>query len=172
MKQDPERNATTPVGWHFWVGRTKADIDQRAKDAGERVINVQVASTDPLLFNAVMVENEGPYARTGGWSYGTEADVTATMNAQKARLIDLEPYSIGSKRFFAYVWVRNDGDAGKRWHWNYDLTVDQVTDEINKHKIRLIDLHSYLVGIGQRRYSYIGLRMKASMPRHGGGTRM
>ena len=157
MKQDPERNATTPVGWHFWVGRTKADIDQRAKDAGERVINVQVASTAPLLFNAVMVQNEGPYERTGGWSHGTEAEVTSTINAQKGRLIDLEPYTVNGKRFFAYVWVRNDGEASKRWHWNYDLTEAQVTDEINKHKIRLIDLHTYLINLGQRRYSYIGI---------------
>jgi len=157
MKQDPERNATTPVGWHFWLHRSKADIDQLAKNAGERVINVQVSSTNPLLFNAVMVENEGPYARTGGWSQGSEAEVTATINAEKGRLIDLEPYTVNGQRLFAYVWVRNDGEAGKRWHWNYDLTVDQVTDEINKHKIRLIDLHTYLISISQRRYSYIGI---------------
>jgi hypothetical protein len=70
--------------------------------------------------------------------------VTATINAEKDRLIDLELYTVNGQRFFACVWVLNDGGAGKRWHWNYDLTVDQVTDEINKHKIRLIDLHSYL----------------------------
>jgi len=156
MKEDPERNATTPIGWHFWIGRSKVDIDQLAHNAGERVINVQVNSTSPLLFNTVMIKNDGPYARTGGWSHGTEAEVTATLNAGKGRLIDLEPYTVNGQRHFAYVWVRNEGEAGKGWHWNYDLTVDQVTDEINKYNIRLIDLHTYIVN-GQRRYSYIGI---------------
>jgi len=62
--QDPERNAAAPIGWHFWVGHTKAQIDQLAKDAGERVINVHARSAGPLLYNAVLVENTGVYART------------------------------------------------------------------------------------------------------------
>jgi hypothetical protein len=156
MTQDPERNATAPTGWHFWIGRSKSDIDQLAQNADERVVNVQVSSTSPLLFNAVMVKNEGPYARKGGWSHGTEAEVTAAINTQKGRLIDLDPFTVSGQRHFAYVWVRNEGDAGKGWHWNYDLTVDQVTDEINKFKIRLIDIQAYIVS-GQRRYSYIGI---------------
>src|SRR5262245_30971654 len=86
--QDPERNSTTPTGWHFWVNRTKAEIDQLAQDAGERVINVQVVSTNPLLFTAVMVKNTGPYHRISGWSYGTEADVTNAINNHYGRLID------------------------------------------------------------------------------------
>ena len=156
MKEDPERNATTPTGWHFWICRSKAEIDQLAKNAGERVVNVQLTSSNPLLFNAVMVNNSGPYARTGGWSYGTEADVTTKINAEKGRLINLAPYTVNEQRHFAYVWVRNEGDAAKGWHWNYDLTVDQVTGEINKYKVRLIDLHSYTVN-GQCLYSYIGI---------------
>ena len=156
MTEDPERNATTLTGWHFWTGRSKAEIDQLAKNAGERIVNVQLTSSNPLLFNAVMVNNSGPYARTGGWSYGTELDVTTTINAEQGRLINLAPYTVNQQRHFAYVWVRNEGAAAKGWHWNYDLTVDQVTAEINKYKIRLIDLHSYTVN-GQRRYSYIGI---------------
>jgi hypothetical protein len=154
--QDPERNAAVPTGWHVWIRQSKADIDQLALNAGERVVNVQVASTSPLLFTAVMVKNIGPYARTGGWSYGSEADVTNKLNAEQARLIDLEPYTVNGQRRFAYVWVKNTSDAAKGWHWNYDLTLDGVTDEINKYGVRLIDLDTYVVN-GQRRYSYIGI---------------
>ena len=153
---DPERNATAPVRWHFWVGQTKAKIDQLAANAGERVVDVNVDSVSPLRFSAVLVRNAGPYARTGGWSFGTEADVTNKLNAEQGRLIDLEPFTFFGKRMFAYVWVRNSGTAGKAWHWNYDLKVNQVVAEINKKKVRLIDLSSYLVN-GKRRYSYIGI---------------
>ena len=153
---DPERNATAPTRWHFWVGQTKAQIDQRAQSAGERVVDVNVDSVAPLRFSAVLVRNVGPYARTGGWSYGTEADVTDKINAEHGRLIDLEPFTFFGKRMFAYVWVKNTGSAGKAWHWNYDLSVNQVVSEINKHKVRLVDLGSYVVN-GHRRYSYIGV---------------
>jgi ABC-type glycerol-3-phosphate transport system substrate-binding protein len=104
--QDPERNATTPTGWHFWVGQSKAKIDQLANSSSERVVDVNVDSVSPLRFSAVLVRNSGPYARTGSWSYGSEADVTNTMNAKKARLIDLEPYTYLGQRRFAYVWVK------------------------------------------------------------------
>ena len=114
MKEDPERNATTPTSWHFWIGRSKADIDQLAKNAGERVVNVQVTSTNPLQFNAVMVNNSGAYARTGGWSYGSEADVTATINAEQGRLINLAPYTVNGQRHFAYVWVTEPGRCRQR----------------------------------------------------------
>jgi len=154
--EDPERNATTPIGWHFWTGRSKEEIDQLAQNSGERVINVQVDSTSPLRFSVVMVKNTGLYARTGDWAYGSEADVTNKLNAEKGRLIDLEPCAVNGQRRFAYVWVKNTGAAAKAWHWNYDLTVDQVTDEINKYRVRLIDLDTYVVN-GQRRYSYIGI---------------
>lgn len=154
--QDPERNATTPTRWHFWVGQTKAKIDQLAKKSGERVVDVNVDSVTPLRFSAVLVRNSGPYARTGGWSFGSEADVTNKINSEQGRLIDLEPFTLFGKRFFAYVWVRNNGDAGKAWHWNYDLTVKQVVAEIKKHKVRLVDLGTYVAN-GKRRYSYIGI---------------
>jgi hypothetical protein len=154
--QDPERNATTPTSWHIWVDQTKAQIDQLALNAGERVVDVNVTSTNPLLFSAVMVKNTGVYARTGGWSYGTEADVTNTINAQQGRLIDLDPINVNGQRRFAFAWVKNVGDAAKGWHWNYDLTVDQVTNEINQYGIRLIDLDTYVVN-GQQLYSYIGI---------------
>ena len=154
--QDPERNATTPTRWHFWVGQKKSKLDELAQSAGERVVDVNVDSVTPLRFSAVLVRNSGTYSRTGGWSFGSEADVTKKINAEQGRLIDLEPFTLFGKRFFAYVWVKNSGVAGKGWHWNYDLTVKQVVAEINKHKVRLIDLATYVVN-GKRRYSYIGI---------------
>ncbi len=154
--QDPERNATTPTGWHFWVGQTKAQIDKLADQAGERVVDVNVDSVSPLRFSAVLVRNTGAYARIGGWSYGSEGAVTNKIKATKGRLIDLEPYTDQGKRRFAYAWVKNSGDSGKGWHWNYDLSLKGVIKEINKYKVRLIDLSSYVVD-GKRLYSYIGI---------------
>ena len=133
-------------------------------------MDVNVDSVSPLRFSAVLVRNTGAYARIGGWSYGSEGAVTNKIKATKGRLIDLEPYTDQGKRRFAYVWVKNSGDSGKGWHWNYDLSVKGVIKEINKYKVRLIDLSSYVVD-GKRRYSYIGIDNRGRRREaRGGGT--
>ena len=110
--QDPERNATTPTRWHFWVGQ-KSRRSTSSPERRGRVVDVNVDSVTPLRFSAVLVRNSGTYARTGDWSFGSEADVTKKINAEQGRLIDLEPFTLFGKRFFAYVWVKNSGVAGK-----------------------------------------------------------
>ena len=154
--QDPERNATTPTGWHFWVGQTKAQIDKRAKDASERVVDVNVDSVVPLRFSAVLVRKLGPLrshgrlvVRVGGRR--DEEDQRRAGPPDRPRALHGR-----GKRRFAYAWIENTGSAAKGWHWNYDLTVKGVTKEINKYKVRLIDLDTYVVN-GKRRYSYIGI---------------
>ena len=104
------------------------------------------------------MRNTGPYARTWSWWFDRDENgVKERVDALKSRIVDLEAYTVGGKRRFAFVMVSNTGAAAKGWWWNYDLTASQVTDDINKHKIRLIDLDSYLVN-GQRRYSYVGIK--------------
>jgi hypothetical protein len=154
---DVERDATAPTSWHYWVGKSKAEIDRLARAAGDRVVNIQVRALSPgPRFNAVTVKNTGPYGRVGGWSYGSEASVTAKIKAERGRLIDIEPYTVDGRRAFAYVWVKNEGAAAKEWYWGYDMTLDQVAAAISRQRIRLIDLESYVVA-GKRRYAYVGI---------------
>jgi Beta-lactamase enzyme family/Bacterial tandem repeat domain 1 len=154
---DPERNLSKPTGWQWWKNRSEAQVND-LRSAGWRLTDVEVESLAPYRFTGAFVRNSGPYGRKGGWWYGKTADqVVALTKGEDRRLIDLEPYTVAGKRRFAIVTVRNEGEAAKGWWWNYDLTAAQVTDDINEHKIRLIDLDTYVVG-GQRRYSYVGIK--------------
>ena len=167
--QDPERNATTPTGWHFWVGQTRAQIDSsRTRRESESWTSTSTRSV-PVRFSAVLVRNTGTYARIGGWSYGSEGAVTNKIKATKGRLIDLEPFTSQGKRRFAYVWVKNSGRLRQGLALELRPPVKGVIKEINKYKVRLIDLSTYVVD-GKRRYSYIGIAIRASTRRRGGGT--
>lgn len=156
---DPERNSTVPTGWQWWQFQTSPQLKQHAKDAGERVIDIEVDRASPPRFSAALVQNSGVYKRQGGdWRFSfTEDEVIRHVEANHKRIIDLERYSSNGKTLFAFVTVPNTGASKKGWWWNYDLTADQITDDINEHKIRLIDLDSYVVN-GKRRYSYVGIK--------------
>ena len=154
---DPERNLSTPTGWQWWKNRSEAQVNA-LRAAGWRLTDVEVERRAPYRFTGAFVHDSGPYARKGGWWYGKSRDqVVALTKGAGRRLIDLEPYTVGGKRRFAIVTVRNEGEAAKGWWWNYDLTAAQVRADIDKHGIRLIDLDTYVVG-GQRRYSYVGIK--------------
>ena len=157
---DPERNGTSVTGWHWRLNQSKEALSSFAQEQGERVFSIEVESVSPERFSAVLVKNTGAYARSGGWTSDlSAAAVIQKMKDVNGRIIDLEPYTKGGARRFAVIWVANTGAAQKGWWWNYDLTVSQVTGDINKHKIRLVDLDTYLVN-GQRRYSYVGIGNK------------
>ena len=74
---DPERNATTPTGWHWWYGQSEAQVKQHYKDDGERIIDLEVQSTSPYRFAVATVRNTGAYARGWYWYYGLTADAVA-----------------------------------------------------------------------------------------------
>lgn len=154
---DPERNLSTPTGWQWWKHRSEAQINTLRAD-GWRLTDIEVEQTGPHRFTAAFVRNTGAYQRSGGWWFGKSRDqVVALTKDQGRRLIDLEPYTVDGKRRFAIVTVPNSGQSAKGWWWNYDLTAAQVKADIDQHKIRLIDLDTYVVG-GKRRFSYVGIK--------------
>lgn len=158
--QDPDRNSAAVTGWHWWHGRSEDQLNALRKKYGERIVDLEVESQDPVRFTAALVRNKGVYKRSWSWWFGyDEAGVKGKIKELGGRIVDLEPYTVNGKRRFAFLLVRNSGEAKKGWWWNYDLTPSQVTDGINQHKIRLIDLDTYVVN-GDRRYSYVGIRNK------------
>jgi len=155
--RDPDRDNTTPVGWHWWKSRSEAQINEM-RAAGERLIDIEWSPTTAGTFDVVLVSNSGVYKRADGWWFGqTRDEVVAKTKEHNGRITDLEPYTVGGQRRFAFTMIRNEGEAAKGWWWNYDLTPQQVTDDIDKHGIRLVDLDAYLVD-GQLLYSYVGIK--------------
>ncbi len=81
----------------------------------------------------------------------------AKVGETNGRITDLRPYTVNGQRRFAFALIRNEGDAAKSWWWNVDLTPQQVTNDINKLGIRLVDLAGYDVN-GKTLYSYVGIK--------------
>jgi hypothetical protein len=155
--QDPDRESTTPTSWHWWRDRTEDQINT-FRHNGERLIGLELSPSDAGKFDAVLVQNSGTYQRSDGWWFGfTHDQVVAKVAENNGRITDLRPYTVNGQRRFAFTLIRNEGDAAKSWWWNYDLTPQQVTNDINLHGIRLVDLDAYEVN-GKTLYSYVGIK--------------
>ncbi len=143
-----------PTSWWFYTGIDATQVGSYLTANAARLTDIEVQSVSggAPTFTVRMVRNSGAYAATGGWwwYYGlTAAQVTAYINANTARLIDLEPYDIGGGNIrFAAVMVRNSGTAARSWWWYYGQTSAQITALLPGR--RLIDLDSYGTGANKR----------------------
>jgi hypothetical protein len=160
--EDPERNSSTPAAWSWWRGQSPSELEHKEKAYGQRVISINADGPLGTTFSAALVRNTGSYKRDGDWFHNKTADqVVALTDGKKRRLVDLEPYRRFGKLRFAGVTVPNTSESGKWWWWNYDLSAMQVENDINKHRIRLVDLAVYQRG-GQRRFAYVGIKNEGS----------
>lgn len=143
-----------PTGWWFYTGITEAQVNSLLATNGARLTDIEVQSVSAGVprFTVRMVRNSGSYAAVGGWwwYYGlTAAQVATYINANSARLIDLEPYAIGGGQIrFAVVMVRNTGTAARTWWWYHGVSSAFIGSNLTGR--RLIDLDSYGTGANKR----------------------
>lgn len=142
-----------PTGWWFYTGVSPTQVSDNLAAKGARLTDIEVQSVSsgvPTL-TVRMVKNSGAYAVSGWWWYYglTAADVTTKLNANSARLIDLEPYDIGGGNIrFAAVMVSNTGSAARSWWWYFGKTSSEISALLPGR--RLIDLDSYGTGSAKR----------------------
>ncbi|MCU0968946.1 MAG: serine hydrolase [Rubrivivax sp.] len=155
-----DQNINTPTSWWVYYGVTPSQIGTYLGSNGARLTELKVESVSSGVprFTVRMVRNSGSYAATGGWwwYYGlTAAQVSSYINANGARLIDIEPYDIGGGNIrFAVVMVKNSGSAARAWWWYHGVTSSQISSFLSANNARLIDLDNYNTSSG-RRYAAI-----------------
>lgn len=145
------RVSSTPTGWWHLYGATEAQITNLINTEGARLVDLEVASTGPILFNATFVHNSGDQAVSGWWWYYgvTVADITNYLNANQARLIDLRRYDDAGQTKFACVMVNNTGAEARGWWWLVGASPTDITNLINANTARLIGLSSYATSVGR-----------------------
>ncbi|GEM_PF-1270434 len=154
-----DQSINTPTGWWTYVNQSPAQVGALVTSLGARITEIQVeslASGEPRM--AVrLVKNSGAYAATGGWWWYlglTTAQITSFLNANSARLIDVEPYDIGGGNIrYAVVMVSNAGSAARSWWYLTGASSADISAQVAQNR-RLIDLDSFVVG-GVRKYSAV-----------------
>ena len=97
---------------------------------------------------------------TAWWVYTgqTAAQVSSTITADNARIIDIQVDSVSPSPKFTVTYVHNTGAYAKTWWWYYGMTVTQVSSFITTNNARLISVKAYDAGAGQIRYAVVMIR--------------
>ena len=154
----PDRSSNTPTGWLWYLGASSTTINTATND-GFRLIDIERTSSN--VFDAVLVQNSGTYAKTGQVWYQAQTSTALgdSLTANNRRLIDLEPYDSGGgvTRFYATA-IPNTGADAAGWGWLFGVTPTQITDWVNNNPtpLRLIDIDSYVMN-GTRVYSAVAV---------------
>ena len=154
-----DHSVNVPTGWWTYTNVSAASIGTYLSQNNARLTEVKVygVSNGTPTFSVRMVANSGAYAVPGWWWYYglTAADVTAKVNANTARLIDLQPYDAGGGTIrYAAVMVSNTGSAARAWSYLMGVSTSQISTQITNSGHRLIDLDSYVEG-GVKKYSAV-----------------
>lgn len=145
-----DRDRQTPTGTFWAPGQSAAEVTTLIND-GWRLTDLEIESTSPWRFTVTAVPNSGAYAKAWWYTYGvTQAQLSATLATNNARLIDVETYDDNGTIRYAAIMISNTGADAKAWWWFVNQTSAQVTTNVNANNGRLTCLDRYSTGAGDR----------------------
>jgi hypothetical protein len=126
------------------------------------VPNVQVAvgsppidpSTSSVIVSSDDRENTTP---TAWWVFSgqTVSDITTTLSANNARIVDIYLEAVATPRRFTVAYVSNTGLYAKSWWWYFDVDEAALNSALTANNARLTSLKAYDIGGGQIRFAAV-----------------
>jgi hypothetical protein len=142
------------AGSAFFWDKTQAQLETLLNGASGRLIELERydAGGGVIKYAGVYVPNTGATARAWGWLPGrTKSEIQSWASANNQRIIDLDSYGSGSSRRWNAVLVANTGADYKRWDWDVDQTLAQVSSRLATFSGRLVKIERQADG----KYSYV-----------------
>jgi hypothetical protein len=138
----------------FTWDKTQAQLESLLNSASGRLIELERydAGSGNIRYAAVYVPNTGATSRAWGWLPGrTKSEIVNWATANNQRIIDLDTYGSGSSRRWNAVLVANTGNDYKRWDWDVNLTLSQVSSRLSSFQGRLVKIERQSDG----KYSFV-----------------
>lgn len=154
--QTDDHSINMPTDWWTYENLTPQQLTDRIAEHGARIVGLEVTAVTGAgepRFTARLVHDSGAYAVPGwGWYYDqTPEQITALINANSARLIELERYDRGGGQIrYALVMVPNTGKMARGWSYLLGVTRAQIAAHIAATGARPIDLDAYGRGTSMR----------------------
>jgi Beta-lactamase/Polyglycine hydrolase-like, structural repeat len=138
--------------WWWYHDLDAQQVADKLEKHKTRLLSIDPYMVDgKLRFAAVMVPNSGQQAVDWWWYYDlTPQQLSAKLGAHKARLVDIKRYRHGDLVRYAAIMVSNQGAKASTWWWYLDQTAAQVSQRIDQHKARLLDMERYGTGANER----------------------
>ena len=128
--------------WYFGEPVTIAFIEEKLEEHGARILDLETYQLDgQQRFAVVMVPNDGADAKDWWWYVNADiAFLSDQINANQARIVDLDVYEIGGTTYYSAVMLRNVGADYKDWWWYVGAGHDFIVEKLEEHEARIVDL--------------------------------
>ncbi|MCA8963563.1 MAG: serine hydrolase [Planctomycetes bacterium] len=131
------------TGWWWYTGLTATQVSLNLATNNARLIDLEPYDdgNGNVRFACIMVDNTGANNKAWWWYYNTTTSSLVTQtNANNARLVDLDTYTIGATTYYSGVMIANTGADYRQWWWYLNATGAQIGNYINTNNARLYDL--------------------------------
>ena len=155
-----DHSINTRTEWWTYANQTPQQLSDKLAEHGARLAALEVnavTNAGEPRFTARLVPNRGAYAVPGwSWYYDQSPEqITALINANTSRIIELERYDRGGGQIrYAVVMVSNSGAAARGWSYLMGVTRGQLGNHISASGHRPVDLDVYGSG-NARRYNAV-----------------
>lgn len=162
-KEPSGKFSRVATGSTSFLGWTPLSLVTMLNSQNQRIVDLHVTSTNPLLFTGAAVTNSGVYSINSPWFYDKLASELAGLsNGGTRRPVTLTGYLSGGQVKYAMVMVDNTGANARATSTFADISLSSLTTFLNNNAVRLIDMSTWLDGSGNRHYSAITIANSGS----------
>ncbi len=128
--------------WYFGEPVTLEFIEEKLEEHEARILDLETYVLDgQQRFAVVMVPNSGADAKAWWWYVNADVEfLIDQVDANEARIVDLDVYDIGATTYYSAVMIRNTGPDYKDWWWYVGADHDFIVDKLGEHEARIVDL--------------------------------
>jgi len=129
-------------GYWWYYGLTAATLSSTLSSNQARLVDLEPYQTSQgLRFACIMVPNTGSNGTAWWWYYGASiSQLSAQINANNARIVDLQPYTYNGQTSYAAVMIHNTGANYRPWWWYVNVTPAQLNIYLASNNARIYDL--------------------------------
>lgn len=134
--------------WWWYFGQTKADLQAKMSLHSARIQDLEVYSVNgEQRYAAILVPNTGADAKQWWWYHGISATTLKDkVNANGARIIDLDTRVVNNVRVYDAVMVKNTGVDAKSWWYYHNKSATEIASLLNQNRARIIDIEDRTAG--------------------------
>ena len=123
-----QNTGTYQKNWYWYAGVTGAQLSTSLAQTNSRIVDIEPYDDNGTTrFAAVLVGNTGAEAKAWWWGYDmTQAQVNASVQANNARIVDLERYTKNGATLFAVSMISNTGSDLRSWGYLYGVPLSTV----------------------------------------------
>jgi len=138
-------------GWWWYYGDSQSDITNQLNQNNARLVDLKsYVDGGVQKYAAVMISNTGADNRAWWYYYDqTPSQISASLNANQARLVQLEPVDAG------HFDVIMQQDAGIGWWWYYGVDLNTLGKIAQQNGARIFNVESYLDSGGNTKLAAI-----------------